>query len=223
MAHLDQNELAERWSLSPRTLEQWRWRGVGPRYLKLGGRVIYDAVLGDRGAVMSEIRSEPEWFREFRLSQLEAAALTDGQVLGKHMRYVTEMLSRDQSGAAVEYMRHQADLAEAMLAPSAERPPAPNWNPWRRYVYRMDPADPDPVRGKEKTPTVDVALASGEALVDGDDLKDGDDEKLPQHLDPQLIVSRVEDAIDSALETDAEGRRAAEFFEADIIKLYSHE
>ncbi len=41
MVHLDQNELAERWSLSPRTLEQWRWRGVGPRYLKLGGRVIY--------------------------------------------------------------------------------------------------------------------------------------------------------------------------------------
>ena len=41
MAHLDQNELAERWSLSPRTLEQWRWRGIGPRYLKLGGRVIY--------------------------------------------------------------------------------------------------------------------------------------------------------------------------------------
>lgn len=41
MAHLDQNDLAERWILSPRTLEQWRWRGVGPRYLKLGGRVIY--------------------------------------------------------------------------------------------------------------------------------------------------------------------------------------
>jgi len=41
MAHLDQNELAERWSLSPRTLEQRRWRGVGPSYLKLGGRVTY--------------------------------------------------------------------------------------------------------------------------------------------------------------------------------------
>ncbi len=36
MAHLDQNELAERWSLSPRTLEQWRWRGVGPRYRERG-------------------------------------------------------------------------------------------------------------------------------------------------------------------------------------------
>ncbi len=36
-----QEDLAKRWGVSPRTLEQWRWRGIGPRYLKLGGRVIY--------------------------------------------------------------------------------------------------------------------------------------------------------------------------------------
>jgi hypothetical protein len=41
MHHLDQNDLAQRWRISPRTLEQWRWRGRGPRYLKIGGRVIY--------------------------------------------------------------------------------------------------------------------------------------------------------------------------------------
>ena len=41
MEHLDQMSLAARWVMSPRTLEQWRWRGVGPRYLKLGGRVVY--------------------------------------------------------------------------------------------------------------------------------------------------------------------------------------
>ncbi|MEO1686688.1 MAG: helix-turn-helix domain-containing protein [Pseudomonadota bacterium] len=41
MGNLNQVELAERWDLSPRTLEQWRWRGVGPRYLKIGGRVLY--------------------------------------------------------------------------------------------------------------------------------------------------------------------------------------
>lgn len=41
MSNLNQNELAARWNLSPRTLEQWRWRGVGPQYLKLGGRVGY--------------------------------------------------------------------------------------------------------------------------------------------------------------------------------------
>jgi hypothetical protein len=41
MSNLNQMQLADRWALSPRTLEQWRWRGVGPRYLKIGGRVIY--------------------------------------------------------------------------------------------------------------------------------------------------------------------------------------
>lgn len=41
MANLTQTQLADRWNISPRTLEQWRWRGVGPRYLKIGGRVIY--------------------------------------------------------------------------------------------------------------------------------------------------------------------------------------
>ena len=41
MQNLDQNALAERWLVSPRTLEQWRWKGEGPRFLKLGGRVIY--------------------------------------------------------------------------------------------------------------------------------------------------------------------------------------
>ena len=39
--HLNQIELSRRWSLSPRTLERWRFMRFGPRYLKLGGRVAY--------------------------------------------------------------------------------------------------------------------------------------------------------------------------------------
>jgi hypothetical protein len=39
--HLNQVDLSRRWSLSPRTLERWRWQGFGPRYLKIGGRVVY--------------------------------------------------------------------------------------------------------------------------------------------------------------------------------------
>lgn len=39
--HLNQIELAQRWRISPRTLERWRWLGQGPQYLKIGGRVIY--------------------------------------------------------------------------------------------------------------------------------------------------------------------------------------
>jgi predicted site-specific integrase-resolvase len=39
--HLNQHQLAKRWSMSYRTLERWRWLGVGPKYLKIGGKVVY--------------------------------------------------------------------------------------------------------------------------------------------------------------------------------------
>ena len=39
--HLSQTELANRWRMSPRTLERWRWIGVGPLFIKVGGRVRY--------------------------------------------------------------------------------------------------------------------------------------------------------------------------------------
>lgn len=39
--HLTQSELADRWRISPRTLEKWRYLGVGVEHLKIGGRVIY--------------------------------------------------------------------------------------------------------------------------------------------------------------------------------------
>jgi hypothetical protein len=39
--HLDQENLARRWRISPRTLERWRWLRQGPSFIKLGGRVVY--------------------------------------------------------------------------------------------------------------------------------------------------------------------------------------
>jgi predicted DNA-binding transcriptional regulator AlpA len=39
--HLNQTELARRWRMSERTLERWRWLGQPPRFLKIGGRVVY--------------------------------------------------------------------------------------------------------------------------------------------------------------------------------------
>ncbi len=38
---LSQIELAQRWSVSQRTLERWRSVGWGPTFHKMGGRVIY--------------------------------------------------------------------------------------------------------------------------------------------------------------------------------------
>ncbi len=39
--HMNQNVLASRWAISPRTLERWHWAGEGPQFIKLGGRVVY--------------------------------------------------------------------------------------------------------------------------------------------------------------------------------------
>lgn len=39
--HLNQHQLGLRWSISPRTLERWRWASLGPPYLKIGGRILY--------------------------------------------------------------------------------------------------------------------------------------------------------------------------------------
>ncbi len=38
---LNLTELAARWTISPRTLERWRFTGEGPKFIKIGGRVAY--------------------------------------------------------------------------------------------------------------------------------------------------------------------------------------
>ncbi len=41
--HLNQIDLADRWTCLHRTLERWRWTGEGPQFIKLGGRVVVPA------------------------------------------------------------------------------------------------------------------------------------------------------------------------------------
>jgi predicted DNA-binding transcriptional regulator AlpA len=41
VVHLNQKQLATRWDISEATLERWRSEGIGPKFLKLGGRVLY--------------------------------------------------------------------------------------------------------------------------------------------------------------------------------------
>ena len=38
---LSENELANRWGLSPKTLQRWRRLGVGPLFVKFSKRVAY--------------------------------------------------------------------------------------------------------------------------------------------------------------------------------------
>jgi hypothetical protein len=44
VAHLSQKQLAARWSISEATLERWRSEGIGPKFMKLCGRVLYRQV-----------------------------------------------------------------------------------------------------------------------------------------------------------------------------------
>lgn len=39
--NFSENDLAERWGVSPKTLQRWRCEGRGPLYLKLSKRVVY--------------------------------------------------------------------------------------------------------------------------------------------------------------------------------------
>jgi hypothetical protein len=57
VVHLTQYELARRWRMAQRTLERWRWQGIGPAYLKLGTRVVYS--LADVEAFERDGRHEP--------------------------------------------------------------------------------------------------------------------------------------------------------------------
>lgn len=55
---VNQKELAARWKISHRTLERWRWAQEGPRYLKIGGRVVYR--LTDVEAFERQVQSSAE-------------------------------------------------------------------------------------------------------------------------------------------------------------------
>ena len=63
LRHLNQINLADRWNISHRTLERWRWTGEGPQFVKLGGRVVYrleDVEAFERGQVRASSSAKPE-------------------------------------------------------------------------------------------------------------------------------------------------------------------
>lgn len=54
---LDEREAAAAFNISVQTLRNWRWKGTGPRYHKLGARIVryhradLAAFIGDAGKV----------------------------------------------------------------------------------------------------------------------------------------------------------------------------
>jgi excisionase family DNA binding protein len=54
---LTQDEAAEYLRVSPRTLERWRLLGIGPRYVKLGGRKVACRLADLDAWINSQLRS----------------------------------------------------------------------------------------------------------------------------------------------------------------------
>ena len=38
---IEEEDLAQRWQITPLTLAQWRWSGKSPRYIKMGRKTFY--------------------------------------------------------------------------------------------------------------------------------------------------------------------------------------
>ncbi len=57
---LNENELAQRWGISPKTLQRWRSEGRGPKYLKLSKRVSYplETVIDFEASALHDSTSE---------------------------------------------------------------------------------------------------------------------------------------------------------------------
>ena len=39
--HFTEKELARRWGFAPKTIQKWRWSGLGPDYIRIRGRIRY--------------------------------------------------------------------------------------------------------------------------------------------------------------------------------------
>jgi hypothetical protein len=76
---INNEQLARRWHLSPRTLERWRWEGIGPHYLKIGGRVVYQ---------LSEVE-------EYEQAYVRKAVPYDASVRKCHTCYANEFDPRN--------------------------------------------------------------------------------------------------------------------------------
>ena len=80
---LNEIELAARWGMSPKTLQRWRTQNVGPEYLKLGKKIMYqmadvedyEKLIRSNFADIEEILLYLQQTGEASLDQIQAACL----------------------------------------------------------------------------------------------------------------------------------------------------
>lgn len=70
------HQLCKRWSLVPKTLEKWRYKGIGPKYVKVGGRILYpmqDVLSFESQGLYAKINNKPDAAVSRTVSSMEAS------------------------------------------------------------------------------------------------------------------------------------------------------
>lgn len=109
--HFNQKELARRWNISHRTLERWRYSGLGPVFLKLGGRVLYrlvDVEVFERSQLQRAVKISDAVARVGHMGMLMIAATpVDSSVATPKLTDVElyAWIAQAETGAQLEYHR----------------------------------------------------------------------------------------------------------------------
>ncbi len=68
MKRLTEKDLATRWDMSPRTLQGWRKKGIGPAFIQIGERSIFyrleDVDAYEEANIVGKLPSEPDGWRQ---------------------------------------------------------------------------------------------------------------------------------------------------------------
>ena len=76
-ATLNERELAARWKLTARTLQQWRAKGIGPRYIRLGERSIFYRLADVEAYELANVAGNPLPPKGWDLTVKRAAGALD--------------------------------------------------------------------------------------------------------------------------------------------------
>jgi hypothetical protein len=86
---MNENELATRWNISPKTLQRWRSEGRGPRFMKMSKRVVYpiDEVLDFESQGLGIAAGLIADFGRLLIRQLVAGAAPAARRLLQHTQF----------------------------------------------------------------------------------------------------------------------------------------
>ena len=167
---------------------------------------------------MRDPHIESEVFRAYRLTRSGIEQMTEGERLGAFNRVIVEMAVRDQSVVIIEQLQMQIDYLLAM--PERKKVPRKKRRAWRYWEYG------EPInyawgvveRGvtlPNETHAVDTAIKRGETIADVE--FDPDDTPPGVLVDHTWKRQKAQDAVEEAVEAEAEFLRKAAEEDADML------